>query len=271
MDARKKTAFIKTVSEYYKEHGRHDLPWRQTTDPYKIAVSEVMLQQTQVNRVIEKYHEFLQAFPTAKALAAAPLQEVLLHWSGLGYNRRARFLQRMAQTVIEERKGIFPDTFEELLKLPGVGHYTAGAISAFAYNKPVPVIETNVRTVYLHHFYTDTTETISDKELMLLIGVTLDQQNPREWYWALMDYGTHLKSTGVKIHRNSTQYKKQSAFKGSLREVRGGILKMLTKKLATKQSLVKNLGFDIERIEMALAQLIKEGFVIQRKSLFLIQ
>ncbi|MDB5254971.1 MAG: endonuclease family protein [Candidatus Nomurabacteria bacterium] len=271
MNEREKTAFIKVVYGYYKKLGRHDLPWRKTRDPYKIAVSELMLQQTQVTRVIEKYKEFLKAFPTMKALAEVPLQQVLLVWSGLGYNRRARFLQRMAQAVTEERKGKFPKEFNELLTLPGIGHYTAGAISAFAYNIPVSIIETNIRTVYLHHFYHDSEVGVSDKDLMVLIEETLDKDNPREWYWALMDYGSHLKASGIKIHRNSAQYKKQSTFKGSLREVRGGIMKILTTYSATAQKLHTILSFDMDRIEKALEQLMKEEFIVKKGKTFSIK
>lgn len=267
MSGAEKTAFIKTVKDFYTKQGRHDLAWRQTTDPYKIAVSEVMLQQTQVNRVIEKYQQFLKAFPSAQALAQAPLQQVLLHWSGLGYNRRARFLHQMAQAVSKE----FPHTVEGLLELPGVGHYTAGAIAAFAYNIPVAIIETNIRTVYLHHFFKDSTVPVSDKELLLLIAATLDTKKPREWYWALMDYGSYLKSTGVRIHRTSAQYKKQSTFKGSVREVRGGIMKVLTTQTATIEKLEKLLLFERGRIEQALAQLIKEEFVLKKGKTFSIK
>lgn len=257
---------------FYRQSGRHDLPWRKTTDPYKIAVSEVMLQQTQVGRVIEKYKEFLKAFPTARSLANAPLQQVLLLWSGLGYNRRARFLQKMAQTVTLEYVGVFPKDFDTLLKLPGIGQYTAGAISAFAYNQPVPIVETNIRTVYLHHFFAgpklskadSEINKVSDKELMELITETLDHKNPREWYWALMDYGSYLKSTGVRIHRNSKQYVKQSTFKGSLREVRGGVLRILTKQSVTGMQLQKTLSFEKERIDQAVMSLMQEG-VISRK------
>jgi A/G-specific adenine glycosylase len=269
----KEKAFVKTVKAFYKKSGRHDLPWRQTADPYKIAVSEIMLQQTQVNRVKEKYVEFLKVFPKAHSLASAPLQQVLLLWSGLGYNRRARFLQRMAQAVLTEHNGVFPKTFEGLLKLPGVGPYTAGAISAFAYNQPIPIIETNIRTAYLHHFFPKTLKglkgddiKISDKELMRLITETLDHKNPREWYWALMDYGSYLKQTGVKIHRNSKQYVKQSAFKGSLREVRGGILKVITGQPATALQLHKKLSFEKDRIDRALLALQKEQFVTKNGS-----
>ncbi len=279
MNGKQKAAFIQKVKTYYTEQGRHDLPWRHTTDPYKIAVSEVMLQQTQVARVIEKYKEFLKAFPTAHSLANAPLQQVLLQWSGLGYNRRARFLQQMAQVVINNQSpslklrrtkaGKFPKTFDELLELPGIGTYTAGAICAFAYNQPVVMIETNVRTVYLHHFRkalskTKDNDKVSDKELLPLIEATLDQKNPRQWYWALMDYGSFLKSQGIRIHRNSVHYKKQSAFKGSVREVRGAIMKILTVRPATALQLQKITGFETARIEAATQALLKEGIVTRQ-------
>ncbi|MDB5188901.1 MAG: A/G-specific adenine glycosylase [Candidatus Nomurabacteria bacterium] len=258
--------FIETVRQYYRTHGRHDLPWRLTIDPYKIIVSEVMLQQTQAGRVVGKYKEFLKAFPTARSLASAPLQQVLLHWSGLGYNRRARFLQQMAQTVMQEYNGVFPKTFNELITLPGIGAYTAGAVMAFAYNSPVAVIETNIRTVYLHHFFPDAKETVHDNELLALIATTLDQKNPRAWYWALMDYGSYLKSIGVRIHRNSAQYKKQSTFAGSLRQVRGSIVKVLTTQSATIGQLQKITGFEKERILEAARTLLKEGLIIKKGS-----
>jgi A/G-specific adenine glycosylase len=289
MNASEKKRFITVVQTYYTKHGRHDLPWRHTTDPYKIAVSEVMLQQTQVGRVIEKYKEFLKAFPTLQTLANAPLQHVLLLWSGLGYNRRARFLQQMAKVVTHEQSpalslrrikaGTLPKTFDELLKLPGIGAYTAGAICAFAYNQPVVMIETNIRTVYLHHFSPSlrsgssqktkagpegVIEQVSDKALLPLIQATLDHTNPREWYWALMDYGSYLKTQGVRIHRNSAQYKKQATFKGSLREVRGGIMKILTTRSATAIQLQKLTAFEMPRIEAAIQALLKEGIITKK-------
>ena len=171
--------FKKTIWNYYKKHGRHDLPWRKTKDPYKILVSEVMLQQTQVNRVIEKYKSFLKKFPTVKALAQAPLKEVLLEWQGLGYNRRAKYLKLCAEKVIHEHEGTFPKTVKELTALPGIGPATAGDILAFAYNIPVPVIETNIRSVFIHFFPAPprlrrASPLISDKELLPLIEKTLD-------------------------------------------------------------------------------------------------
>ncbi len=269
MNARQKAVFIGAVYEYYEKSGRHDLPWRKTVDPYRIVVSEIMLQQTQVGRVLEKYREFLKAFPTVSALANAPLQAVLLQWSGLGYNRRARFLHAMAKTVVADHKGAFPKTFDELLKLPGIGHYTAGAVSAFAYNVPVTIIETNIRTAYLHHFFPDTAG-VSDRELLPLIEATLDREQPRTWYWALMDYGSYLKSQGVRIHRNSAQYKKQSTFKGSLREVRGGIVRILAVQPATAVFLQKETGFEKDRIEQAVSVLMAEGLIHKKGRLLAI-
>lgn len=154
--------FVKTVWEHYQRHGRRSLPWRRTKNPYYILVSEIMLQQTQVDRVIPKYTSFLKQF-TVKRLSEASLGDVLREWQGLGYNRRAKLLHQCAIQIGNEYKGKFPKTHAELMKLPGIGHYTAGAIMAFAYNSPVPIIETNIRTVFIHHFFHDATD-ISDEQ-----------------------------------------------------------------------------------------------------------
>ncbi|HEY0980214.1 MAG TPA: A/G-specific adenine glycosylase [Candidatus Paceibacterota bacterium] len=270
MNANEK-AFVKIVYAYYKAEGRHDLAWRQTTDPYKIAVSEVMLQQTQVARVKEKYKEFLKLFPNAKALAAASLADVLKVWTGLGYNRRAKFLKAMAETVLRHYKGKFPKTVSELETLPGVGHYTARAIATFAYNMPDVFIETNIRTVYIHHFFPESFELVDDKVLMPIIEETLDRKNPREWYWALMDYGSFLKTSGVKIHRNSAQYKKQSPLKGSVREVRGAIIKVLASGPHTVSILRKKVQFDTPRYNTAIAQLIAEHLIEKKGNTYQIK
>ncbi len=274
-------AFVRAVYAYYKKEGRHDLAWRhlpagrQGPDPYKIAVSEVMLQQTQVARVKEKYAEFLKRFPTAKKLAAASLADVMKVWTGLGYNRRAKFLKAMAETVTNQYKGKFPKTVSELEHLPGVGHYTARAIATFAYNQPHAFIETNIRTVYLHHFFPHTIQEtealVSDKVLMPIIEATLDAKNPRAWYWALMDYGSFLKAQGVKIHRTSAQYKKQSKFVGSVREVRGAIIKVLALGPVTAPMLRKKVPFDSIRYETALMQLIAEQLIEKKGSRYQIK
>lgn len=255
--------FIETVWQYYNEHGRHDLLWRKTTDPYKILVSEIMLQQTQVSRVLPKYKEFLKAFPNTKKLVEAPLGDVLRIWQGLGYNRRAKFLKEAAEAVIKNYKGKWPKTLDGLRSLPGVGAYTAAAVMNFAYNEPVPLIETNVRTVYLHHFFKNQ-HGVPDSDLLPIIERAVDQERPREWHWALMDYGSHLKLTIGNLNKQSKTYKKQSPFKGSDRFIRGTILRELAKQSLTKQILLTSLSdVDYERIEIQLELLQSERLLIK--------
>lgn len=254
--------------DYYNRHGRHDLLWRHLPaggpDPYAIAVSEIMLQQTQVARVREKYEAFLTAFPNVQILARAPLLDVLTVWAGLGYNRRAKFLKTMAEKVVAFHGGIMPKTVAELQALPGIGEYTARAIATFAYNQPHALIETNIRTVFMHHFFSRTEDVVSDTVLMALIEKTLDRDNPRTWYWALMDYGSALKAQGIKIHRKSAQYKKQKPLKGSVREVRGAIIKVLTMRIHTDKELRAIVPHDAIRYKTALDQLMNEMLVIKK-------
>lgn len=232
-----------------------DMPWREDTRPYYVLVSELMLQQTQVSRVIPKFEVFIEQFPSEHELAAASLGEVLGLWQGLGYNRRAKFLHEAAKMIVA--LGTFPQTLEDLLALPGVGKNTAGAIMAYSFNQPVVYVETNIRTVYIHNFFNDQFD-IDDKEIRHLLEQTIDRDNPRQFYWALMDYGTWLKNQGVKNIDQSRHYKKQSTLKGSLREMRGAILRQLT----TSGSL-STLEKD-ERYEAALEGLVRDGLV--RKS-----
>jgi A/G-specific adenine glycosylase len=257
-------AFVRLVKGYYRKSGRHDLTWRQTTDPYRITVSELMLQQTQVPRVLEKYQEFLKAFPTIQKLAKAKLSDVLRVWSGLGYNRRAKFLHQMAQVIMSTHKGKFPDTIEGLTKLPGIGPYTAGAIYAFAYNKPWAVIETNIRSVYIHHFFNEK-EKVNDKELMPIIERTIQKRNPREWYWALMDYGAYLKASGIKNNSKSRYYTKQSRFEGSKRQIRGAIMRELLKGEKTLVQIVSAIDKEKEKVKEVLGDLVREGMVGKEK------
>ena len=260
-----KKQFQQTVWNYYNQHGRV-LPWRLTDgtqkSAYKILVSEIMLQQTQVDRVIPKYTAFLKKFPSIQKLAQASNAEVLALWSGLGYNRRALFLKRAAETVVEKYHGKIPQTLTELQTLPGIGPYTASAVGAFAWNIPSGCIETNIRTAYLYHFFSDRIDKVHDSELLPLIQKTCDTENPREWYWAFMDYGSMLKSSGIKIHRNSISYTKQKAFTGSLREVRGAIMKVLVKEgKITATALVKKVSFDKDRIDTAIKAMQKDGII----------
>jgi len=254
--------------EVLHEKGRalyREMPWREDTRPYYILVSELMLQQTQVDRVIPKFLSFIERFPDEKALAAAPLADILSLWSGLGYNRRARFLHESAKKIINEYSGQFPESREELLRLPGVGVGTAGAITVYAFNQPVAFIETNVRTVYFHHFFPNG-EKVSDAEMIPYIEETLDREYPREFYWALMDYGTWLKRNGAGRNMQSSHYKKQPALKGSVREVRGQIIKLLIGEGLTLDQLQGRLVRD-DRFEKALDGLIKDGLIIKSDAL----
>ena len=268
LSSNERRAFVATVRRFYRAHGRHDLPWRQTTDPYRILVSEVMLQQTQVERVISKYRAFLKQFPSARALAKASLKDVLVAWQGLGYNRRAKLLHQSALEVTEVHNGRFPRTFVGLQALPGIGPYTAGAVMAFAYNKPVPLAETNVRTVYLHHFFHDDTD-VSDRDILALVTATLDQKHPREWYWGLMDYGAYLKKTVGNLNTKSKHYTKQSTFKGSDRQIRGAIIRELSQSARTRAQLLQLLsGFSDLRVDAQVERLLREEMVEQKRGRF---
>ncbi len=253
-------AFRHRVWRFYREHGRHTLPWRKTTHPYRVLVSEVMLQQTQVDRVIPKYRAFIRAFPTVAALARAPLADVLRLWSGLGYNRRARMLHRAAQVVCRDYAGRIPKDYEGLLQLPGVGSYTAAAVCVFAYNAPMTMIETNIRSVFLHEFFAKASA-IADHDIAPLIAQTLPQRRAREWYAALMDYGTYIKKHTPNPSRRSAHHTRQRPFRGSRREVRGAVVRALLQASQTARQLVRDTGFPAERVTDALAGLEKDGLV----------
>jgi A/G-specific adenine glycosylase len=260
-------AFRDAVYGHYRQHKR-DLPWRKTRDPYQILVSEMMLQQTQVSRVVPKFVEFVGRFPTARALASAPLGEVLQTWAGLGYNRRAKMLWEAAKALVERHAGILPSTYELLRALPGIGDYTASAILAFAFGAGRPLIETNVRAVIIRHFFPRKKD-VSEREILSLTEQTLDRENPRDWYAAFMDYGAHLKASEGNHARRSAHHGKvkKEPFKGSMRQVRGEILKeviarrgaaraaSVAKKVAAKLNVTRG------RAETAVAGLVKDGLL----------
>lgn len=261
--------FQKKIWQFYKKN-RRDFPWRNTINPYKILVSEIMLQQTQAPRVVSKYNSFLKKFPTVKKLAEASLKEVLLEWQGLGYNRRAKYLKSTAEIIVRDYKGKFPKDLLELKKLPGIGQATAGDLLAFAWNIPVVVIETNIRSVFIHHFFSHTQEEkIHDKDILPLIEKTLDQKNPREWYFALMDYGAFLKEK-ENPGRRSKHYIKQSAFKGSNREKRSTILKLILEKPRTENELNAITKYDNELVESVLVSLTREKLISKNRDRYLI-
>lgn len=263
--------FQSMILDFYRQEGR-SFPWRETRDPYAILVSELMLQQTQTERVVPKYLAWLEAFPTAADLAAAPFPQVLAAWSGLGYNRRAGYLQSACRQVVQELGGVFPSTAKELQRLKGVGAYTAGAVAAFAFNRPEVFIETNIRSVYLFLFYPDQ-EKVSDAQLMPLIQATVYHQDPRRWYYALMDYGAALKKSTANPNRQSRHYSRQSRFEGSLRQARGAIVRQLSlggNRPQALEDLAAGAGIDLYRMQGAAESLVSEGMIMQRGNLYCI-
>lgn len=254
-------AFRRVVWANYKKNGRHELPWRKTSDPYKILVSEIMLQQTQVPRVIEKYKSFLKKFPAVRALAKAPLSEVLKEWSGLGYNRRGKYLHDAAKVVVSDFGGNFKKALEQ--PLPGVGPYTKAAVRVFAFNEPDILIETNIRTAFIQHFFPKK-KRVADNELLPVVERATKGQNPREWHWALMDYGSYLKKSGVRNNSRSTHYAKQSKFEGSLRQARGAILRALAHGGKIEQEIYSTI-WPNEGYKKALVGLARDGLIKKEK------
>jgi A/G-specific adenine glycosylase len=254
------TSFRSLVYGHYHAILR-SMPWRETSDPYHILVSELMLQQTQVERVRIKYAEFLHAFPTVHTLAAAALADVLQVWQGLGYNRRALFLKRCAEEIVSFYAGQFPRSIEELQSLPGIGPYTARAVAAFAFGVAEPLIETNIRTVFIHYFFHGS-EKVTDSELMPLIAATLDRDNPREWYYALMDFGVMLKQTHPNPGRRSKHHTTQSRFEGSNRQLRSRILReVMEHRQITPARLIDILAAEQDSVLNNLEVMVREGLL----------
>lgn len=287
-------AFRERIWEWYHDNAR-DLPWRDDPTPYQVLVSEVMLQQTQVSRVLVKYAEWMQTFPTLETLAAASVAEVTAAWQGLGYNRRGLWLRQAAIMIINDFDGALPRDVAELAKLPGIGPNTAGSIAVFAYNEPVVFIETNIRRVFIHEFFggglaaagsvsVTTRESlrsgdvvavpdvaawkqnpplppldgaVDDRALLPLIEAALDRDEPRQWYYALMDYGSWLATQVPNPNRRSKHYAVQSKFEGSARQVRGEILR---RALEGSLSVVDLAAID-ERAPKLAGDLLKEGFL----------
>lgn len=262
-------AFRKKIYDFYRAEGR-DLPWRKTRDPYKIFVSEVMLQQTRVESVIPKYERFIAVFPDFKTLANAPLRKILALWKGLGYNRRALYLQKSAETIVREYYGNLPSDPVALVKLPGIGSATAASIAAFAFNAPAVFIETNIRRTFIHHFFPGRSD-VGDEELEPLVARTLDREHPRAWYNALMDYGAMLKTSVPNPNRRSRVYIKQAKFTGSNREIRGKILAaLLARPRQTAEAVAAAVGFSQPRVGRCLKRLRSEGMLRYTQNFFTI-
>jgi A/G-specific adenine glycosylase len=263
--------FRQIVYAYYERNARK-FPWRNDAlTPYHVFVSEIMLQQTQAERVAQKYPGFIALFPDFSSLALTPLEQLLRAWQGLGYNRRALALRRSAEIIINRHSGLVPNNADELKALPGIGHATASSILAFAFNKPVVFIETNIRAVYIHLFFKDRAD-VADGEILPLVERSLDRKNPRRWYNALMDYGVMLKSIHHNPARRSKHYKKQSVFHGSHRQKRSTILKMAldhpgmsARKIST---LLNSSTTDANEV---LAELVDEGFLFREHGRYFVR
>ncbi len=254
--------FKQTIYQYYADH-RREMPWRVSRDPYHILVSEIMLQQTQVGRVLTKYEQFISTFPDFDSVNKSPLQEVLKVWQGLGYNRRAIALHKISRLVVTEYGGVLPNSVESLQRFPGIGPATAGAICAFAFNQPTVFIETNIRRVFIHFFFPNKNG-VKDKEILPLVEGTLDTRSPRTWYHALMDYGAMLKNEEHNPNRRSAHYNRQPPFRGSNREIRGLILRTLIEHPSVAEGeLLRAVGKSPERVRPIISQLTKEGFIVR--------
>jgi A/G-specific adenine glycosylase len=262
--------FREAVYANYERAGR-SFPWRQRISPWGVLVSEFMLQQTQTDRVVPYWERWLERWPAPADLAATPLEETLREWSGLGYNRRGKNLKECARIITEKYGGMVPQTPEKLLPLPGIGAYTAGAVACFAYNYPSVFIETNIRAAVIHFFFQNIEE-ITDTELFPVLEASLDKQNPRKWYWALMDYGAALKKLISNPGRKSAHYTKQSRFEGSFRQLRGVLIKSLVSQgPAAAEELVRRTGAEPERLYKALEALEKDFMVAEKGGLYRIR
>ena len=276
------TEFVTFVAEQGRALYR-DFPWRRTHDPYAVLVSEVMLQQTQVLRVERRYHEWLADFPTLEALAAAPLEVVLESWQGLGYNRRAIALKRAAEQVVADAGDAAPAALPAdeaaLRALPGVGPATAAGVLAFAFGQPAVYLETNVRTVFLHELFADR-DGVPDREIIPLVAAAAleaERQgvSAREWYYALLDYGAHLKRTLPNPSRRSAHHARQSRFEGSRRQKRAWLLRAVMAgpgataeehacALSAFERAAGRDGVPADEVADILAALADEGFIVEQ-------
>lgn len=254
-------SFKELVWHYYA-HNKRPMPWRNNTSLYYVVVSEIMLQQTQVATVIPKFNQFVLMFPDFESLVATDTKELLGAWSGLGYNNRALRLRECAN-IISSNKDFYNvnTSIESLDALPGIGHATAAAILTYSYNRPIAFIETNIRRVFIHHFFANQSE-VDDKQVLQFVEQALDHTHPREWYWALMDYGSHLKNMIPNPNRKSKHYSVQSKFEGSIRQVRGEILRRLQTQIVSQAQITTEFG---KRGEQAILGLVRDKIIYKNK------
>jgi A/G-specific adenine glycosylase len=259
--------FRRVIYSRYGDAGRV-FPWRQNTGPWGVLVSEFMLQQTQTDRVIPYWERWMRLWPSPRDLAGASLEAVMREWSGLGYNRRARYIRDCAVTIAADHNGLVPETPEGLRGLPGIGPYTAGAVACFGYNYPAVFIETNIRAAALHFFFQGR-EGVKDGEIFPFLEAALDRENPRKWNWALMDYGAALKKLTANPNRRSAHYARQSPFEGSFRRLRGMVIKALAfQGPATAEDLARRTGMGEEDVYRAAESLEKDLMVAEKEGVY---
>lgn len=255
-----KNEFRKMIIRWWKQN-RRDLPWRRTRDPYRILVSEVMLQQTQVSRVLPKYEEFLLKFSDVRTLAQASPASILKSWKGMGYNRRALYLHKTAQTVVQQFNGIFPDSEYELVKLPGLGRYTARALMVFAFEKDIAMVDTNIRQIITHFFFNDLPQ--SEKIIQETADSLLPKGKSWEWHQALMDYG----ALELKKQSKPRVVRKTVPFKDSTRYYRGRIVDVLRENHMKEKSLMQHMQQTYQKREMfvqtIISGLIRDGLIVR--------
>jgi A/G-specific adenine glycosylase len=259
-------AFQSMIFRWWQKN-RRDLPWRHTRDPYKITVSEIMLQQTQVFRVLPKYAEFIEAWPDVQALAQASPADVIRIWKGMGYNRRALYLHDMAKVIVEEYQGKFPKDEKLLVQLPGVGTYTARALLVFAYNKDVACVDTNIRKIITHFFFDDKPQ--KDSVVRCVAGQLVPAGKSWQWHQALMDYGSQ-EMTNAEIQISNIR-KKQIPFRQTNRFYRGEIIDMLREKKYIETKIINYIYNRYNKQEYEIQNiingLIKDGLVIRKKNI----
>ena len=268
--------FKRTIWSHYAKHKR-PMPWRDNTSLYYVVVSEVMLQQTQVSRVLNKFETFVKRFPDFRSLAQARTRDVLKEWKGLGYNRRALYLKEVAENYVQtfghnrSRQTSKSLHFSQLkwleaTRLPGLGPNTVGAIKAYTFNTPSVFVETNIRSAIIHFFYKNSKAKIHDEDIVPILSHLLKDprigRNPREWYWALMDYGSYLKKEFPNPSRKSAHHTRQKPFKGSNREARSHILELIMRKPTQFIEIARHVGE--KNLEKNLADLTREGFLNEK-------
>ena len=263
------TEFREMILSSYRQAGRK-FPWR-GADPWGVMVSEFMLQQTQTERAVRYWEEWMRLWPQPQALAKASMEEALRHWSGLGYNRRCYNLKNSAAIIVTDYNGKVPESPQALRLLPGIGPYIAGAIACFAYNYPAVFIETNIRSTIIHCFFPDRDD-VRDTEIFPILEKVLYKKDPRTWYYALMDYGASLKKLTENPGRRSAHYIRQSPFIGSFRQARGKVLRAL---VSMGSSNAEELGIvcelEGEKLYRVLDRLEKESLVAENSGIYRIK